>query len=413
MSHLKVLVSAYSCRPGMGSEPGVGWNTAKALSKYHQVWVLTRSDNRPMIEAELKKHFMPSLNFVYCDLPGASWWKRGLQGVYLHYYLWQIVAYFVARRLHQKVDLDVIHHVTYVRYSSPSFLALLPVPFVWGPVGGGEVAPKAFWQDFSLRGKVYEILRAIAHRMGELDPFTRLTVQRSFLVRATTEETAKRLHLLGAANVQIVSESCLSESEIEELAQCSMLETEPVRFVSMARLLHWKGLHLGLKAFAQAKLPENTEYWILGEGPEQEPLQRLAEKLGVTDRVKLLGRLPRDETLERLRQSHVLVHPSLHDSGGWVCIEAMATGRPIICLNLGGSAVRVTENAGFKIPAQAPEQAIEGISEAMTLLACDAALRSQMGKAGQLHVKEFYSWELRALQLNKLYQECLTKRFYG
>jgi len=392
----------------MGSEPGVGWNISKELAKHHEIWVLTRSDNRPMIEAELEKNPIAGFNFIYCDLPGVSWWKKGLQGVHLHYYLWQISAYFNARRLHDQVGLDIVHHVTYVRYSSPSFLAFLPIPFVWGPVGGGEVAPKAFWEDFSFRGKFYEILRKLAHQLGEFDPFTRLTAQRSFVVRATTEDTAKRLCSIGATNVQIISESGLSQHEIACLLECAPSNTTPVRFISMARLLHWKGLHLSLQAFSQADLPENTEYWILGEGPERERLQVLAEKLGITDRLKFWGRLPRNETLEKLRQSHVLVHPSLHDSGGWVCLEAMAAGRPVICLDLGGPAIQVTEKTGFKVSAQEPKQAIAGIAEAMALLAHDSALRLQMGQEGQHHVKESYSWEAKAILLSQVYQECVS-----
>jgi glycosyltransferase involved in cell wall biosynthesis len=408
MKCLKVLLSAYSCRPGMGSEPGVGWNIARELAKHHKIWVLTRVDNRPMIEAELAKSPITGLNFIYFDLPGAYWWKRNLQTVHLHYYIWQIKAYFVARQLHNEVDLDLIHHVTYVRYSSPSFLTLLPIPFIWGPVGGGESAPKAFWKDFSMQGKVYEILRKLAHQLGEWDPFTRLTAQQSFLLRATTEDTAKRLYSMGAMNVQIFSESGLSQDEIDRLAQCDMSNTTPVRFISMARLLHWKGLHLGLQAFAQAELPENTEYWLLGEGPERKRLQALAEKLRITEQIKFWGRLPRNETLDKLSQSHVLLHPSLHDSGGWVCLEAMAAGRPVICLDLGGPAIQVTEKTGFKIPAQTPEQAITEMAKVMTRLAQDPGLRMQLGQLGQNHVKQFYTWETKALMFAQTYQEIVS-----
>ena len=98
--------------------------------------------------------------------------------------------------------------------------------------------------------------------------------------------------------------------------------------------MHWKGFHLGLRAFACANLPD-AEYWILGDGAELNQLQILADNLGIAQRVKFWGKLSREETLNKLRDCHVLVHPSLHDSGGWVCLEAMAAGRPVICLDLG------------------------------------------------------------------------------
>jgi glycosyltransferase involved in cell wall biosynthesis len=359
-----------------------------------------------MIEEELTRNPLPGLQFIYCDLPLSHWWKRGLYGVHIHHYLWQIRAYFVTKKLHDKVGFDLVHHVTYVRYSSPSFLSLLPIPFIWGPVGGGEAAPKPFWQDFNFRAKLYEISRRIAHWLGEHDPFTGLTARYSFLVRATTEDTAKRLWQMGATNVEIFSESGLSDEEIDHLARCPLPAVPPIRFISMARLLHWKGLHLGLRAFARASLPD-AEYWILGEGPEQRHLQILVQQLGIVNQVKFWGRLPRHETLLRLGECHVLIHPSLHDSGGWVCLEAMAAGRPVICLDLGGPAVQVTEETGFKIPAHLPEQTVAGLADAMMRLTREPELRASMGQAGQKRVCEMYSWRMKGLHLSQLYQNII------
>jgi len=150
-----------------------------------------------------------------------------------------------------------------------------------------------------------------------------------------------------------------------------------MRFISMGRLLHWKGFHLGLQSFAKANLPD-AEYWILGIGPEQARLKRLAEQLKIAHQVKFWDRLPREESLQKLAQSHVLVHPSLHDSGGWVCIEAMATGRPVICLNLGGPGVQVTDETGIKVLAQTPEQAVQDLAQAMANVLGNASAIGQI-----------------------------------
>ena len=410
MKCIKVLISAYACRPGMGSEPGVGWNTVRELVKYHKVWAITRNDNRPTIEAELGSNPVPGLHVVYYDLPPwMRWWKQEQRGVQLHYYLWQIGVYFLARKLHHQVSFDIIHHITYVKYWSPSFLALLPVPFIWGPVGGGESAPKAFWQDFSLRGKAYETLRDLTRWLGERDPFVSLTAKRSVLVRATTEDTAKRLQALGAIEVQVFSQVGLSQQEIARLTQLALPDTSPVRFISMGRLLHWKGFHLGLRAFARAALPD-AEYWLLGDGPEQQRLQALAEELGIAHRVKFWGEVPRDRAFHLLGECNVLVHPSLHESGGFVCLEAMVAGRPVICLDLGGPAVQVTAETGFKVPAHTPAQAVSDLAKAMTRLAKDPELRTRMGQAGQQRASQVYSWETKGHSLAQLYADLTQKQ---
>jgi glycosyltransferase involved in cell wall biosynthesis len=407
---MKVLISAYSCEPGKGSERGVGWNVAQAVARHHEVWVLTRPDeSQDAIEAELAANPLPNLHFVYFTLP---FWKDSLRwgqsgAMQLHYYLWQIQAYFIGRKLHREIGFDLIHHVTFVRYSSPSFLSLLPVPFIWGPVGGGESAPISFWADFNWKNKLYESLRWAWRLLGELDPFTRLTAQRSAIAYATTEDTAQRLRKLGALQVQRLSESGMSQPEIEQLSQCPPPTISPVRFINIARLLHWKGIHLGLRAFAQANLPD-AEYWILGEGPELGRLQALSLDLGIADRVKFWGLLPREEVLVKLGQCTALVHPSLHDSGGWVPLEAMASSRPIICLDLGGPSELVTPEIGLKVLAHTPEQAISDLAKAMVKLAQDRNLCIQMGEAGQQKVKESYSWEAKGLLFAHIYKDIHT-----
>jgi glycosyltransferase involved in cell wall biosynthesis len=404
---LRVLVSAYACEPGKGSEPGVGWNVARELAKYHDIWVLTRENNRAPIESALREQPVSGLRAVFYDLPPwLRWYKRGKVGLQIYYYLWQIGAYFVARRLHSEIEFSIIHHVTIAKYWTPSLLALLPVPFVWGPVGGGESAPLAFWRDWSFGAKAYESLRVLARWLGEHDPLVRLTLSRSTLVLAKTEETAARLRRLRAQHIDILPGESLSEQDADRLAQYPPSPCGRLRFVGIGTLLHLKGFDLGLRAFAQAQL-RDAELWIIGDGPERTRLAALSRELGISERVRFLGRLPRTETLERLRDVHALIHPTLHDSGGWVCAEAMMAGRPMVCLDIGGPATQITVQTGFKVPAQDPRQAVREIADAMRRLACDVELRRSMGEAGRLRAQAFCRWESRGRLLDAFYRQAL------
>lgn len=407
---VNILLSAYACEPNRGSEEGVGWNVVVQAAREHTVWVLTRSFYRSSIEANLKQNPQPNLNFIYFDPFGwTSDWRDTQGAVQLHYYLWQIQAYFVAKPLHRQIRFDLVQHVTYVKYWSPSFLALLPIPFIWGPVGGGELAPWSFWKNFSLYGKAYEILRIIAQRTGEIDPFTRLTARRSVLAHATTSDTAKRLVALGAEHISIRSESGLSNEEINLLGSQSIPPDKPIRFISLGRLLHWKGHYLSFLAFYKANIPD-AEYWLVGDGAERQRLEALSQELGIASKVKFFGRLPREETLNILAKCHILVHPSLHDSGGWTCLEGMAARRPVICLDLGGPSVQVTEATGIKVAGHNPEQTISDLAKAMNRLATDATLRLQMGEAGQQRVKAEFNWDSIGQYLTQTYQTILEDR---
>lgn len=409
MKDLNVLLSAYGCEPGKGSEPGVGWNVARGLAARHNVWVITRANNRPVIEAALAEHPAPRLHFAYYDLPDwAMWWKRGPRGVELYYYLWQLGIYPVARRLHQEIGFDVAHHVTFVRYWRPSLLSLLDAPFVWGPVGGGESAPRSFWKSFSRRGAAHEALRDAARWLGERDPLVQLTARRSAVALATTRETAARLRCLGASRVEVLNESALNDEERDQLRADAPPTALPLRFVSVGRHIHWKGYHLSIRAFAQAGI-QDAEYWLIGDGAEHDHLQQLVEDLGMTGQIKLLGHRPRAETLERLKRGHVFVHPSLHDSGGWACPEAMAAGRPVICLDLGGPATQVTAATGIKVPARTPEQTVAALAAAMRRLAHDPEQRARMATAARQRVEEVFNWSRRADTLAEIYARVTQK----
>ncbi len=410
---MRILIGAYACEPGKGSEPGVGWNWARELARRgHEVWVLTRANNRAAIEKAVAAEGLADLHPVYFDFPRwARFWKRGQRGVHAYYYLWQLAAARLVRRICREHHFDVAHHVTFVNYWQPSAFAFGDVPFIWGPVGGGEEAPAAFWRDFSLRGRMYEAARELIRRRGELDPLVKIAARRAAMAFATTGETATRLRSLGAREARVISQVGLLEEERENLARLPEAPSLPFRFVSLGRLLHWKGYHLAVRAFARvAMVRPEAEYWVVGDGPERQRLETLAGEFGIGGRVRFWGSLPRPQALKLLGQSHALVHPSLHDSGGWVCVEAMAAGRPVVCLDLGGPAVQVTEETGFKVPAREPEEAVAGLADAMLRLAGDRALLRRMGEAGRRRVATDFAWERRVAEMEEVYRAAAQDR---
>jgi glycosyltransferase involved in cell wall biosynthesis len=406
---LKILISAYACRPDKGSEPGVGWNMAREISSHHNVWVLTRVNNQESIEAELRKNPAPNLHVIYSDLPGfLARIKQERWEIHVHYYLWQLQAYATACKLHQEVNFDIAHHVTYGRYCDPSYLAFINIPFVWGPVGGAESAPKAFWDDFGVKGRIYERLRALSRWMGEKNPLTKATVKHSAVAIAATQETAEHLKMMGVQNIKMIAgQTGITEQELNEFQTLAKTSKDrPVRFLSLGRLLHWKGFHLGLQAFVQAQLPE-CEYWIIGDGPERKRLEDFAKESSSNRQIKFLGNIPRNEALSALGECDVLIHPSLHDFSPTVCLEAMAAGRPVICLNIGGPAGQITQETGIRVSANNPIQTVKEISDSMIHLASNPELRIQMGTAGQKRVSDYYTWTNKRQFMTQIYEEIL------
>jgi glycosyltransferase involved in cell wall biosynthesis len=394
---LKVLISAYACESGKGSEPGVGWNVATEMAKLHDVWVLTRANNRDVIEAELAKHPVPGLKFIYYDLPKwACWWKKGGRGVQLYYYLWQIFCWETVKQSHADLRFDLSHHVTFGKYWIPSVLPKLPIPFVWGTVGGGESMPRAFFKDLDSRERAFEVIRSLARWIGEHSPGVRKTARKSSIALASTEETAARLRNLGCRNVRVVPQCALPEKQLEQLKKLNPPPKDKLRFLSMGRALHWKGFYLGLRAFADAGLLD-AEYWLIANGPGRIKLEKQAERLGIDAQVRFFDSLPSlDAVYEVLSQCHVLVHPALHEAFGNVVLEAMAAGRPAITLDLGGPALQVVDGSGFRVSSASPTVAINQLAAAMNDFAQVHTLTERMGVCSYSAVLRNMTWHIRA-----------------
>jgi glycosyltransferase involved in cell wall biosynthesis len=405
-----VLLSVYACEPVKGSEPGVGWNWVLQLSQFAELWVITRANNRESIEAALAAQPLPHVHFIYYDLPrSVSFWKSRSRGVHVYYYLWQIGAYFVVRNRHRKNSFDLIHHATFATCWFPSFMAFLPPPFVWGPLGGGESTPDSFSQSYSARGKVYEFFRTLSSWRGRFDPFVRATARRAAFALATTPETEKQLRALGCAQTGVLSLAAIGDEEFEMLACVPERTSGPFRVFSTGRLLHWKGFHLGIAAFARFhRSYPDSEYWIIGDGPERQSLEKLARDASVGEHVHFWGDLPRAEALQKIASCDVMVQPSLHDSSGWASIEAMAAGRGVICLDAGGLALQVDERNGVKVPAVSPSQAVDAIAAALGNLARNLDLRLQYGRASRSRVASEFTWARKAREIRRIYDRVLN-----
>lgn len=408
---MKVLLSAYACEPSTGSEPGVGWNWVRQIARFHEVWVITRANHRGSIESALAKGPLPNVHWVYFDLPRwVRFWKKGERGQHAYYYLWQFGAYFLANKLHRQIGFDLAHHVTYGASWFPTFLPLLSVPFVWGPVGAGRPSPKAFHREFSFRGKVNEWARQGLLVLSQLDPIHRLIEKRASMILAISPATVEHLKPTSRRRAVLFSQVGIDSEELASFCKQRDDGWTSFRLLSVGRLLYWKGFALGIKAFAlfNEQFPK-SEYWIVGHGPERARLVRLVSSMGLPSVVRFLGGLSREDYFDRLVHCNVLVYPSLHEPGAFVIAEAMAARRPVICLDVGEPATIVTRETGIKIPASSPEVVVTRIAQACALLANNPLLCERLGDAGRKRVLDFFQWDVKGVAMMEIYNR-LSRR---
>lgn len=403
---------AYACEPHAGSEPGVGWNLVKGLAKFHDVLVVTRRNNQPRIERELIEAPVQGLTFAYHDPPHwLTWWKRGGRGVHAYSYLWHLTAIRLIKKLHEVIGFDVAHHVTFVKYWAPSSAAFVGVPFVWGPVGGGDGLPRGFSSGLSSKSRFTEYLRVVAQRLSHLDPLLRATARRSALALGATDVTCDCLVGLGARKARRMPSVALDSGEIEQLRRARTRARRSdgfTEFISIGRLEGWKGVHLTLRAFARAR-PARSRLRIVGDGPERGRLEHLSRSLGISQNVTFVGALARPEALRLLADSDVLVQASLHDSGGWVSLEAMACGLPVIALARGGPSLQVTEQTGVPVPVVSELQVIDDLARAMTTLSAEPDKRAKLGEGGHERILSEFTWEARVRAVSAALEEAAMR----
>lgn len=401
---LKVLISAYACEPHRGSEPEVGWQWARHMARFHDVTVLTRSNNRAVIERELGPlaGTQPLPRFAYHDLPRL--WQRGKQtpgGVWWYYTLWQRTARRRIAEMIAQEPFDLLHHSTFVTYRFAPAIWDHGVPTLWGPIGGMETYPWRLLPRSVSREICGEVLRnwLTAWQSSAISPL-RSRARRASLVLAATPEMQTACARFGVHAPLFPAIGC----DARPGADIALRPTEgPLNLLFAGRLVLWKGLDILIEALAASGT--NARLTVVGDGPYRKQAARLVHRLALGSRVTFLGRLSHAATLAMYGQHDLFCLPSLHDSGGVVVLEAMAHGLPVICLNCGGPSVTVQPEWGIKIDVVERLQIVQDFAAAIRQYQREPARLQQHRRAAQRAASETFGWERRAIAMNAFYRQ--------
>lgn len=332
---MRVLVSAYAAEPDAGSEPGVGWSWALAAARAgHDVTLLTRRNNRVAIDDELRQTPDVTLRPLYLDLSTrALEFKRRLSATRSYYVLWQAAARRLIEQVHAKHPFDVTHHLTFAVDWLPAGCVGIPgLPSVWGPVGGATQPPLALRRHLGIGGNAAAISRGITGGLGRRT-WGRSSAQTADVVVALNPDVASSLGRWSTPELE--PNSAFDVAALREAGEPSPAGNGSYRAVFVGRLEAWKGLTLALAALSASDAARWT-LDIYGDGPDASRAKRYASKLGLGERARFHGRVPRPQVIEAMNTADALLHPALHDSAPWTVAEAATLGTPTVCLDLGG-----------------------------------------------------------------------------
>ena len=235
----------------------------------------------------------------------------------------------------------------------------LDTPLVIGPLSGGTLTPRSLARYLGLRGMALDGARLITGRLGGILARVSWGGDVRFVLAQNEATRAYLDRWVVAPGVPVQVHSHASDPDLGDVVGTETDGQRSADILFVGRLVAWKGVRLALEAFAEADVPSASLIFI-GSGPERRPLQGLASKLGLAERVHFLGSVRRSEVLARMRSSAALLFPSFHDSAGFVISEALSLGLPVICLDHGGPGTLV------KLWPTAPHAAIPATTAAET-----------------------------------------------
>ena len=155
---------------------------------------------------------------------------------------------------------------------------------------------------------------------------------------------------------------------------------------------------------ALAELP-GLRYLVIGAGPEREPLERLALRLGVGDRVEFAGQLAPAAAAARAREAWCFVMPSTEEAFGVAYIEAMAGGLPAIgCRGEPGPEEIAAAGDGFML---VPPGDIERLTQRIDELLSDTHRLREASQRARATVAAHFTWERCGEQTLAAYEHAL------
>lgn len=370
---MKILISAYACNPYGGSEPGVGWTAVCRIALRHDVWVLADIHNKPGWDKGFEEGLIPSNVRVRFVRDRAS----SIHNSFIaHIDSWLSYAAFNRRVLaeaaawHEEIGFDLCHQVTIAAWRMPSPLWRLPIPFVWGPVGGAGYIPPAFRRMLSPSSRIFERARDMQTTLASRSRAFRDCIRESAVVVAANEETEQFLKpyrgnkpLLKLPVAPFSNEKVLMFRNTEN----STKRSGPLRLFAGGNMEGRKGLSLALRALALVKQQGiEFHYTIGGGGPDIPAMRALAARLDLDGMIDFHPGFRGNDYVKALQDTDVYFLPSFRETMGMTLVEAIFAGCYPVVADTSAQGEIVRLGGGKAVPVENMDGLIAGLADALT-----------------------------------------------
>jgi glycosyltransferase involved in cell wall biosynthesis len=406
---MRILLLAYSCEPGRGSEPESGWNWATRLAEEHDVYVISHPHNQSGVARANVSDINPRLHITFTGtgLPRRlDVWARDTQPegleLMINYMFWQLSSYAVARRMLRQTRFDIVHHVTWGTVEGLTLGWALGPPFILGPVGGAQVAP---WRMRRYFGMAWprEMVRSARVKNLYLNPWARVAARKAKVVFAANRETTTALKNLGARDVRLMPTAAVMPEWAPSQLPPRRENSTPI-VVWVGRFEPRKAPALAIEAVARAMPESRMKLVMIGDGELLPECRQLAARLGIAGDVHFTGQISRQDVARYLALADIFIFTSLRDTFAAAPLEAMAYGLPVVALNH-QAVVLLPDQAVLKVEVTEPDAVVASLAGSLVRLLRSEELRRSMGEAGWATVQQSHLWTHRVDGARVAYEE--------
>ncbi len=404
----KILVSAYACEPNLGSEIGVGWHWVLEMSKYFELWVLTRESNRESIETWISENpQVAAPTFIYYDLPKRwRFWKRGLRGVRLYYMLWQWLSNRLVKESMQQNGIEVYHLLTYGNALWSVSAYGQRQTFIWGPTSAGTYLPAEYTKHYGFKNRLKEAAQRLMAKTLPLNGGFKRRCRDAKLILCKTEQTLLSIPEIYRSKATLFTDVAIDLFDTSKY--CSQRDDIATRYLAVGRLDSWRGFDLMIEAFARAlKINPNIELVILGKGSDRERLTSIKSRLKIGDKVTLRGQVSMEEYYQSMADCDVVINPTLKEGAVTTAFDSMSFSKPLICIDTGGYTRYFNNDYAVVLNRKCRCETIDDITSAIVRLT-DAALRRTFSKRIEA-VRSDFIWERKGEQIRDIIQQTIER----
>lgn len=393
---LKIFVSAYACEPGKGSEIGVGWHWVLEMSKYFDLWVMTRANNQKPIEDYFRENPEEAngIHWVYFDCPNyIKRFKHQMTGVRTYYTIWQHMANKVVKDVMEANEIPIFHLLTYGNaiwdisaYGQKKF-------FVWGPTGGVDTITREFSKHYAWKHRMLEAVRRIVVSSMTINPSFHKKCENADLIFCKANSTMAMIPEK-YRNKAILFTDVAMECAPTYFEPKARDESEGLTYITVGRLDGWRGFDLLVEAFSVAeKELSNVTMKIIGEGAEKKHLEMLIKEKGLDDKITLTGQISMSEYQSEMENCDVVLNACLKEGGVTNAFDCMKWGKPLICIDTGGYTRNFDTECAIILNHAGRDELIHQLAEGMISLK-STEIRQKMSRS-MVEKGQKITWEIK------------------